>query len=352
MQVGWRCGIEIELLAPRGRSRRDLAERLAEDGEVRTIWHAQSEPSLVPGTPSFDNLTQGFEVVDGSGALITRLVDDLTLTADLERQRPSRPGWMRVLSDDRRLLHLAQRVVPPEGDLDTALRPLADLFGTELIREGKIVKVVDRIGAPIALATGLPGERERPCEIVTPPYDDEVYDRLEALLGPARSLGFSVPREAAVHVHFDDAPLRNARVVADLVELWLGFGPRIKRLVRTNPGCVRLGAWAPELVAVVRDPGFRELPWEAARQRLLETAPSKYVDLNLRNLVLPQLGLPTVEARVLPGAITAEPIVAGAALFAGLLKLAVRGEIPAAERPLEVLLERLPEEVQRYWRSA
>lgn len=343
--MSWRCGIEIELLAPRSRSRRDLAERLAgEHGSVRPLWHAQSEPSLLDGTPSFDNLTQGFEV-HGPNGLLAKLVDDLTITADLDRQCPSRPGWFRVLSDDRRLLHLAERLVAPEGSMEAAMAPLAAVFGTELQHEGGMIKVVDRIGSPVALATGLPGERERPCEIVTPPYDGGVEEALEALLAPARSLGFSVPREAAVHVHFEDGPLRNARVLADLFELWLRFGERIKAHVRTNPACVRLGPWASPVLDVVRAEDFRTLPWEAARARLQAVAPTKYVDLNIRNLVFPQLGLPTIEVRVLPGAITAAPIVRGIALFEGLLRMAVRGEVPDRDTPLAELLARCSEAV-------
>jgi len=57
--VSWTIGVEIELLAPRGASRRTLAEVY---GTPRAFFHPQSELSAVPDTPVFENLTLGFEV--------------------------------------------------------------------------------------------------------------------------------------------------------------------------------------------------------------------------------------------------------------------------------------------------
>lgn len=51
--LSWRIGVEIELLAPRGLSRQDLAEAIARSssGSVRRYFHPQSELSKVPGAP-------------------------------------------------------------------------------------------------------------------------------------------------------------------------------------------------------------------------------------------------------------------------------------------------------------
>ena len=67
--IDWRLGLEIELLAPPGKSRQDLALAIAAayGGSVVRFFHPQSEPSLVPGTPVFHNLTLGFKVLNADG---------------------------------------------------------------------------------------------------------------------------------------------------------------------------------------------------------------------------------------------------------------------------------------------
>ena len=102
--LNWKIGFEIELMAPRGLSRQDLAESIASanDAGVRRVFHPQSELSQVPGTPVFHNLTLGFEVIDRQGNAIARCVDDLTLINDLDKTHEPQPGWYRIVSDDTR----------------------------------------------------------------------------------------------------------------------------------------------------------------------------------------------------------------------------------------------------------
>jgi hypothetical protein len=353
--IAWKLGVEVELLAPRGSSRRVLAERLAAEagGRVAPFFHAQSEPSLVPGTPVFENLTLGFEVWDAAGAPVARCVDDVTLQDDLERAHAPAPGWFRVVGDDARLLELVARHGRADGGLVDAVAPVAALFGSEpeLLADGS-VRVVDRCRRPVAIATHLPGERERPCELVTPPMERDHGARLAALLAPARELGFTVPREAAVHVHFDARRLRTPRAVRSLVRLVDTYGPALKARVGTNARCRRLGGWPEALRAVVEAPEFVELAWPDAQARLARVGLTKYCDVNLRNVVHDVPDKPTVEVRVLPGAIEEAPIVAGAALFAAVMELAVSGDVDRAPEAgdLAGLLRRLPAEVARAWR--
>jgi hypothetical protein len=119
----WRCGFEMELMAPAGRTRADLAHTLASacGGTVRRVLHADSEPSLVAGKPVFQNLTLGFEALDAGGALVARCVDDLTLQHDLDRHAAPRAGWWRVVSDDERLIRILARFLDAEADLPAAL---------------------------------------------------------------------------------------------------------------------------------------------------------------------------------------------------------------------------------------
>lgn len=344
--LGWRIGVEIELMAPRGRTRRDLAERLAgPDGRVERFYHVQSEPSLVPGMKAFHTLTPGFRVFNAESGAVASVVDDLTLTAGLDRQTRARPGWHRIVSDDTRLLHLVRRLAAPDAPLDEALRPIADLYGTALHHDASgLIKVVDEIGSPVCIGASLPGERDRPAEIVSAPIapDADFGEEVERLVQPARALGFTVPREAAVHLHFEAATLEDAPTVARLVELLWTWGDALKAWARTNPRCVRLGPNPEALLHAVRAPDFADLSWPQARARLAALGLSKYVDYNLKNLAHPRPDKPTFEVRTLPGAITAPPIARSALAFVALLRHAQTR--PVAPRPTAG-----PEELPELW---
>jgi hypothetical protein len=355
--ISWRIGVEVELLAPVGSSRRVLADRLAADagGTVRRFFHPQSELSLVPEAPVFDNLTLGFEVLDADAQPLARCVDDLTLQADLDHNHPPCPGWFRVVSDDLRLLHLIARVGCAEGGPLEAVAAVAALFGTtpEQLPDG-MVRVCDEMFAPIAIATPLPGERERPCELITPPMESDHARRLEALLAPARTLGFTLAQESATHVHYDAAPLRSARVLRKLIRMLDAWGPTLKYLVGVNPACRRLGDWPQRLRTAVEEADFAALEWSQAQDRLKLLGLSKYCDFNLKNLVHDLPGKSTFEVRVLPGLADTPSILAGAALFEAVLRLALeQGDNLVESKPSSPLqlLARLPLEtsVHRHW---
>jgi hypothetical protein len=77
------------------------------------------------------------------------------------------------------------------------------------------------------------------------------------------------------------------------------------------------------VLEAVRDPAFAALPWDDARERLLALDPSKYVDLNIRNLVYDLGYKHTIEVRVLPTWLHPEPIVAAMVRFEHLLRYAL-----------------------------
>ncbi|WP_417487928.1 amidoligase family protein [Maricaulis sp.] len=325
----WKKGFEIELMAPRGLSRRDLADRIAEraGGRVRTVFYPQSEPSLVPGMPVFENLVLGFEVVGSAGERVALCVDDLTLRDGLNPRAAPLPGWMRILSDDARLLALVAEHCDPDADLADILAPVAALFGTEPeYTEGGITKIVDRAARSIAMAAPLPGERERPCEIITRPYEDDPEAKLTALLADASALGFTVPREAAVHIHFDAAPLCDAAILSRLVETLHRHGAYLRDLVGTNPACVRLGPIADELVERVRSEAFLDADWDKARTMLAETKPTKYADFNLLNIAHALPDKHTFEARIFPGSMDVADIMRNARLLEAVLVRAIGGD--------------------------
>lgn len=313
-----RIGFEIELMAPEGASRRTLADDLAArcGGRVRPVWHHDSEPSLVPGLGRFLHLTQGFEVLRADGGTLVTLVDDITLLAGLDPRAPARPGWFRVLSDDSRLLHLLAAHSDPGGVLSDALDGAAKLWGTPVEHFGDILRLDDPAGTTVALAAPQGGERERPCEVITPPLAAGHRDALAELLGPAHELGFTVPTEAAVHLHLDGGPFREPRALANVVRLFAHWREPLRELLATNPACRRLAPLPPRLVAAADQAAPTAAQLRAAAT---EGGLSKYFDVNLTQLLTDTPLRDTLEVRILPGSIDPDAIVHQSALIELLL---------------------------------
>lgn len=356
VRLAWKIGVEIELLAPLGRSRLDLAKALAKEfgGSVERFFHPQSEPSQVEGAPVFENLTLGFKVLDADGQLVASCVDDLTLQKDLERKHLPRPNWYRIVSDDSRMMRLIMRQANAADDCRQVLEPLARLFGSSLsVNPDGMVRLSDDTGMSVAIAAPLPGERERPCELVSAPISDNHQQHLERLLKVAKALEFYVPIEGATHIHFDAAPLCSAPALANLVALLGKHGAGLRKLLGCNPNCTRLGDWPAALYDIVGQDDFTELSWEQAKTRLSHVKLTKFCDFNIKNWIEEKVGKQTFEVRILPVWLEAKTIVEAAALFEAMLNWAiecgpVRAEIPAQ---LSGMLAKLPmDAVQRdYW---
>nr|WP_106211871.1 amidoligase family protein [Kineococcus rhizosphaerae] len=297
-----RRGFEVELLAPPGASRFDLAVELAgrSGGRVVRRFHVDTEGSANPGVRTFWHLTPAFDVVGADGELRCSLVDDTTIAADLDAQAPPRPGWYRVVSDEPRLLRLVQRHADPAEGIGSVLATTAELFGTAVREIGGVHRLDDGAGATIAMAAPLPGERERPCEVVTPPFADDHARRLEDLLGPARDLGFTVPTEAAVHVNLDAGPFRDVGAFRHVVRTFGRRREELRGLFGTNPHCRRLAPLPAELLEVVE----RDWPdWAAVRAAAAATPVTKFSDVNLTRVLRVRPGPDVLEVRVLPGSI-------------------------------------------------
>ncbi|WP_022953720.1 amidoligase family protein [Leucothrix mucor] len=347
VQLAWKIGIEVELLAPLGRSRLDLAQALADQcgGHVQRFFHPQSEPSQVAGAPVFENLTLGFKVLDAQGQLVANCVDDLTLQKDLVRQRLPRPDWYRIVSDDSRMIRLIMRQADASETCTQVLEPLAELFGSELaINPDGMVRLSDDTGMSIAIAAPLPGERERPCELITVPIEDHHHQRLEGLLSVANKLEFYVPVEGATHIHFDAEALCSASVLANLINVLQVHGAGLRRLVGANANCTRLGDWPDALYDVVKQDDFIDLTWEQVQAQLSAVKLTKFCDFNIKNMIEGTPDKHTFEVRIFPVWLEAEPILEAAGLFEAILNWAieagpVRAEVPSA---LSGLLETVP----------
>lgn len=333
-----RMGWELELMAPEGATRLDLAQALAQElgATVHRIWLPQSEPSLVPNQPVFENLTLGFELRDATGQWLLRCVDDLTLQGGLDRQARPMPGWYRIVSDDLRLLHLVARHCDPTAPLEQVLEPIAALFGSQVSEgPGGMRRIADPHDLPIAIGAPLPGERHRPCEVISAPLGADASRRLLGqVCDQAARLGFAVPAESATHLHLDAALIQDAQTLAQLVTLWQRWGGAIKQAVETNPRCVRLGPFEDAVLQAVRQPDFVGLDWPQAQARLKAAKPSKYRDINLRNLAFPFLGKPTVELRVLPTSLDADRVWSHLEAMGAVVELARQGRMPEDQAAL------------------
>lgn len=335
-----RVGFEVELLAPVGSSRRALAERIALEhgGSVHRVLHVDSEPSLVPGMGHFWHLTPGYRIDDAAGNELATLVDDITIVEDIRRDqvaarcgepdhrgcslcRPDAdPDAFRILSDDLRLLRLAGDTTGERTTFGHALDGIANVFGVEVETVGAVRRVRDRAGASIAMATAVAPGRERPCEIVTPPIRSGHTDALEALLRPARALDFLVPVEAAVHLHLDAGPFRNASAFANVVRLFTGYRNELYAVLGTNPHCVRTGALPEALTTVVESESRSGADWPRLQEAVRTLGLTKYLDVNLTALLTDTPARDTVEIRILPGMLHGADITRRAAVVESLLE--------------------------------
>jgi hypothetical protein len=262
----------------------------------------------------FLHLTQGFEVTSASGDPVCTVVDDVTISADLDPHAGAPEGWIRVLTDDVRLLQLLARQCDPASSVDKVLSGVAGLWGGSLEQIGNVWRL-DVAGGTVALAMPAGAERERPGEIVTPPLTDHHAGSLEELLAPAHDLGFVVPREAAVHIHYDGAPFRTPVALANLVRLFGLWREPLRRVFGTNPSCRRLAALPQQLLDAASGPPSVDRLRAAAAEGGL----TKFYDINLTQVLRDDPVRDTVEIRILPGSIDAGDIIARAALLERLL---------------------------------
>lgn len=334
-QLTLRAGFEVELLAPAGSDRQALAAALAarRGGTVVRGFHQDSEPSTVPGVGVFRHLSPAFDVVDAGGLPVARLVDDITIEADLApvagvQARAGHRGWYRVLSDDARLLRIIARHADPDAPLATVLDPVAALVGVAADVYPRAARVNDATGATIAVALPLPAGRERPCEVVTPPYVTGHLDALESLLAPARELGFTVPQEAAVHVHLDAAPFREPAAFANVVRLFAHWREPLWAALGTNPACRRLAPLPAALVELVEQPWADDAAgtgWDRLAAAARGVGLTKYADVNLVQVVAVRPLRDTLEVRILPGDVDGHAIVRRAHLVERLLLRCLEG---------------------------
>ena len=291
------------------------------------------------------------------GLRIASCVDDLTLTADVDRSAKPEAGWYRVLSDDKRLLNLCMAQCDPENSVESVLLPLADAFGTSLetvVKDGSAYRVTDLNGSSIALAVPLPGERHRPCEVVTAPLGRNRDAVVRRILGLASDMDFTIPAEAATHIHFDGANLQSAKAIKALIDVFGRYRKDLRKIVGTNRQCVRLGDWPRDVYRTVAGADFTELQWTDARERLRKAGAQKYCDFNFTNLLSDRPTKQTFEVRILPGMRDAIAALRALRLFEAFLFVCLnRDDLVSQPLPMTELLPQLelPADDLTYWRD-
>jgi hypothetical protein len=304
-------GLELELLAPEDKGRRALAEKLARSLGGRVLFGLKySSPGRAPDGRPVCELSCAYRVVDGKRRTLATLVDDPTIAVN--SGRASVGSEWAGLADDVRLALLCERLCWSEDDAPESIyAPLARTFDGEVERgaeRGSWGQVVDALGHPLVRGFHADARRERACEIVLPPLPRAHLARtVEPWLAAAKRLGFTVPKEAALHAHFDAEPFKKTRRLRQLILGWAGQRSDWWSRLKPNPRCTQLGPPSSDLVRVARE-ADDALPFATFAAALLLAGAKKACDLNLLGVLEKRPRQPTLEVRCLPMSLAAKDV--------------------------------------------
>lgn len=303
-------GVELELIAPEGRSRRDLAERLA--GSPERLQYGLKFYHLGDfderGRP-VSRLTPAYRVLDGEGVPWLTLVDDPTLRGGLPEGTEPFPG-NTFRTDDVRIAKWIERHCWSDSD-DTAsiFARLAETFeGRWLDDEGVPVALVDRYGHALVRRMLGPLSAPRACELVTRPLSrDERVEALEVMLRAARELGFTPFGACGLHLHFDAAPWRSTPRLTALIRDVHRDTAAYRRDPLAHPGSKFLGPF-PDKVLRIAHEAPADLPFDVLASALSMAGTIKHLDVNLLGAIETTPVQPTLEIRCLRATIEMEEL--------------------------------------------
>lgn len=331
-----RTGLELELLAPAGSSRFALAEALSAELGGRVEYGLK----VHGGGPHDDGrriyrLSPAARVVDDDGQVLLSFVDDVTLREDLARdERTGAGGSFRAVMDDVRLAAHVERFAWGEAlTPEAVLAPILESWPAALGHPGAWGAkhpahraLVDPYGHVLGVVCEPEPERERVCEVVTRPLSrGERFEVAGRVLETAERLGFSIPREAALHVHVDAAPWRSAASLSALMRCLNERREDLFETFETNPACRKLAPFDDALMAVAREvlehveragvePDFEDF---ASELRFIGV--QKYTDVNLQGVVNRFPKQPTLEVRFLSMSLDARKVAARVEQVEGVL---------------------------------
>jgi hypothetical protein len=273
-------------------------------------------------------LSCAYRVLDAKRRVVATLVDDPTLSIPGGRGGGSGSTWAAV-TDDVRLALLAERICwSDRDDPEAVFAQLAKAFDGAVERgaeRGGWGEVVDAHGHPLVHGREAEAKRERACEVVLPPVARSAVARtVEPWLDAARRMGFSVPKEAALHAHFDAEPFRKTPRLKRLILAWASQREAWWGRLRPNPRCTQLGPPTPDMVRVARE-ADDALPFSTFAAALLLAGAKKSSDLNLLGVLERRPKQPTLEVRCLPMSLDADEVQASVDRAAALLAFATGG---------------------------
>ena len=322
LNVNWKCGFEIELMAPPLLSREEFARAFATriGGTCDRIFYPQSELSTRPNQPPFETLTLGFAVRSHENQLVAQFVDDVTLERDLDHNKMGREGWYRVLSPHSHILRLIDIHGSATSSLETVLQPLANLFSSKVEKGPQGLHQVRCASVTLALALPVVACRERACEVISAPLSTGHLRFLEEVVETAKHLNFFVPQESATHIHFEARKFEDIEKFRKLVAVLVVFRSHLRAQAQFNENCTRLGAWPADFLALA----LGELPtgctWLDFKSQLSKTSVRKWCDFNILGILFDHLAKPTIEVRIIRTKLNAQWIFQQALFFASLFE--------------------------------
>ena len=192
---------------------------------------------------------------------------------------------------------------------------MASLWGVTAERVGEVWRV-ESGGATIALAAPAGGERERPCEIVTPPIALITVDAWRSCSVPLATWDSPCRRRPPCTCISTASRFRRAAALANVVRLFGWYREPLRELLGHQRACRRLAPLPPQLLAAVDGtPTMAEL-----RQAATSGGLSKFFDVNLTQLLRDDPLRDTLEVRILPGSLDAAEVVERAAVVEAMLE--------------------------------
>lgn len=313
----WPVGVELEYIAGAYQNRYSLGEHLREflqnknasldipyrDLPINSFFNLSSEPDSL-GKKTYHSLERGV-MVGRYDQFFAKMVDDITISDGLPKEKSHELDWYRVVSDDVRIITLLSKLLDANATIDQVLSPLSNLIGAEVVVKSdasQSIYIADKRGETYAAA--LPGliGRSRVAEIISPVLNTKhlsLEKWLAIILGFADLNSLNIAGEAALHMHFDGSRLQSPEVFKRLFD-FCDFSSKVLRdILPPNSKCIRLGTFSDFSKELSKDLS-KAHSWGQVCDLVKRYPIGKFYDFNLWNLIVSDPEKCTFEVRMLP----------------------------------------------------